>query len=202
LLPTFVAMKKIDFYIATFCCILFLACQQKNKTNTPTFNKDSSEFVPAIALLKTDIETIKRNPYFIYKTTEIKGHKKDSIPLTNDMFLKEIAPILQCDIATIQLKNKYKEVSFLDKSTNSTTFIYTALDTNLLVKSQTILLDQDNNSLKRLSISTFINNPDSSIATSYYWKAKKSLLITKVIVYKNGKEKQIKQLINWNDLAY
>ncbi len=187
--------------------ILSASCKQKenNKIVKPATaqSKDSSTSFPIMELLKEDIREVQKIPYFIYKkTTSIKDNKFiDSVAVSPEQFAQIITPLLLIDIASSAVKDKFKEVAFQDLSTQSISIVTSSIDATTEVRSVTTLLSDETNKLKSFFAVTENNSQDTLKKTTYYWKAGKSLTISKSIQLKGKTLKETKEFINWNDIA-
>ena len=187
--------------------LLSASCKQKenNKIVKPATaqSKDSSTSFPIMEMLKEDIKEVQKIPYFIYKkTTSIKDNKViDSVAVSPEQFAQLIAPLLQIDIAGSKVKDKFKEVAFHDLSTQSISIVTSSIDDATEVRSVTTLLNDETNKLKSFFAVTENNIQDTVKQTNYYWKAGKSLTISKSIQLKGKTLKETKEFINWNDIA-
>lgn len=190
-------------FIVVFVTVLFViaGCKNSKPVQPDSRNQeDTSSRFPIMEMIKEDALDIEKTPYFIYKTTTIGQEKKysDSSAIAAADVLKLISPVLNIDISSKKNRIRYKEVSFQDLTTNSISIITTSLDKDDDLKSVTALLNNETNKLKTAYIVFGKANSDSIIKTTYYWKAGKSILITKSIT-KNNVIQDIRQFINWND---
>ncbi len=198
----------IKLIVVTISVVLLSAsCKQKenNKIVKPATaqSKDSSTSFPIMELLKEDIREVQKIPYFIYKkTTSIKNNKFiDSVAVSPEQFAQIITPLLLIDIASSAVKDKFKEVAFQDLSTQSISIVTSSIDATTEVRSVTTLLSDETNILKSFFAVTENNSQDTIKKTTYYWKAGKSLTISKSIQLKGKTLKETKEFINWNDIA-
>lgn len=198
----------IKLIVGTISVVLLSAsCKQKenSKIDKPTNvqSRDSSTSFPIMELLKEDIREVQKTPYFIYKkTTSIKDNKIiDSVAVSPEQFAQIITPLLLIDIASSAVKDKFKEVAFQDLSTQSISIVTSSIDAATEVRSVTTLLNDETNKLKSFFAVTENNVEDTLKKTTYYWKAGKSLTISKSIQLKNKTLKETKEFINWNDIA-
>jgi hypothetical protein len=198
----------IKLIVVTICVVLLSAsCKQKenNKTLKPATaqSKDSSTSFPIMEMLKEDVKEVQKIPYFIYKkTTSVIDNKFiDSFAVSTEQFAQLIAPLLQIDIASNTVKDKFKEVAFHDLSTQSISIVTSSIDGTTEVRSVTTLLDDETNKLKSFFAMVESNLRDTLKRTNFYWKAGKSLTISKSIQLKGKTLKETKEFINWNDIS-
>ena len=191
----------IKYIIAT--CILgslFFACKNKNNTKQPTITADTTQPFPVAELMQAEFEDVLHTPYFMYIITKKENEKKqDSITIQNKEFSKLIEPLIKINLNTKQFKTKFKETAFDDLSTQSITIITSSLDKNISFKNVTTLLNNETNKLKSMYFLFNETSGDSSVKTTYYLKANKSLTINKVVQFKNQTPTGITKFINWND---
>ena len=187
--------------------LISISCKQKGNKSVeePTTNqsKDSSSSFPIMEMLKEDVKEVQKIPYFIYKKTIsiIDNKFIDSVAVSTEQFAQLIAPLLQIDIASNTIKDKFKEVAFHDLSTQSISIVTSSIDGATEVRSVTTLLDDETNKLKSFFAVMESNLQDTLKRTNYYWKAGKSLTISKSIRLKGKTLKETKEFINWNDIA-
>lgn len=192
-------------FIVVFISVILLVvgCKHSKPALPVSANQgDTSSRFPIMEMIREDALDIEKTPYFIYKTTMIGQEKKysDSSAISAAEVLRLISPVLKIDIGSTEKRTKYKEVSFQDLTTNSITIITTSLDESDELKSLTALLNNETNKLKTVFAVFGRANSDSSIKTTYYWKAGKSILITKSVT-KNNMIQDTREFINWNDIA-
>ena len=194
--------------IIAFATIALLSTSCKNKKNTPEkqaskATADTTKGFPIIDLLREDVEDVKKTPYYLYKKTAIGegGLYKDSIQVSREDFAKMLSPILSINTIDSIAKGKFKEVAFHDLSTQSYSIITTPTSNNNQLKSITTLLNDETNKLKNIFFVFEKTTADSSVKTTYFWKAGKSLRISKSVESKGKKAMEEKQFINWNDVA-
>ena len=198
----------IKLIVITISVVLIsISCKQKGNKSVeePTTNqsKDSSSSFPIMEMLKEDVKEVQKIPYFIYKKTIsiIDNKFIDSVAVSTEQFAQLIAPLLQIDIASNTIKDKFKEVAFHDLSTQSISIVTSSIDGATEVRSVTTLLDDETNKLKSFFAVMESNLQDTLKRTNYYWKAGKSLTISKSIRLKGKTLKETKEFINWNDIA-
>ena len=200
----------IMFKLIVITISFFLFCSScKQKENKKIANpastqpKDSSTSFPIMEMLREDAGDVQKTPYFIYKiTSSVKENKIiDSVALSPEKFTELIKPIIQIDISSNAVKDKFKEASFHDLSTQSISIVTTSIDDATEVRSVTALLNDETNKLKSFFAVMENNLNDTLKRTTYYWKAGKSLTIGKSIQVAGKTLKETKEFINWNDIA-
>ena len=195
---TYHSMKKaiIPFVVIG---IVFLACKGKSNQSLKDNKVDTSHFFQIAVIFQKDLKEIDATPYFIYKIEKI-GDKKDSTAI-NTAILKQMAQqFFKPDISSDDLKPKYKESIFEDKTTGSITINYSTLDKELEVQTVDIIMKKDGETVKNIFIRKFFNyGTDSSAIEQLSWKPGERFQIVRSVQKKDNTETNYQTLVVWNE---
>jgi hypothetical protein len=186
---------KLIFFV--LIAILVGACSEKSNNLQASKNNDTTNFYPLNVMLDNQIGDLQRSPFYIYKKTTINNKVVDSIPFPLDSLSKVIQQFKAYNIDTVGKKEYYTESSFQDLSTNSISLVYTTTNSNMEVINQTILLNQDNNTLKNALVRVVQKNTNNQI--QFNFKPNKSLRISTIKVQNGAQDIVENVFINWND---
>lgn len=191
------------FFLLLFIVVSFTQC--KNKKNNSAVNTsvtDTTTFFPVNDFIKEDIKDVQQNPYHIYKITNHKPGKRDSITISVDDFILLANSFLEKDITTTPLKSLFKESVFHDLTTKSITLSYATTDSISDIKNVTVLLDDKNNKPKRVFIRSYYDKGNYFLNEQLNWKVGKSFQIIKSTYEKSGNESEEETTVIWNDKSY
>ncbi len=189
-----------NILVIIFSVIIF-SCHQKpvakNKTSAAK-NADTTVFYPVADFIKKQIQLVDSTPFYIYKIT-IRNNKKDSIKIHTKQFDSLANEFIRYNISDPSIKKNYKEVVFDDETTNSYTLSYSTHDSTMFIQTIDVLLDRDNQFVKRIFMTTFENKNDTIINSKLGWKPDKNFYINKIIDLPNGKEITEQNSIVWDN---
>ena len=193
-------MKRTVFFI---CCTLLFAsisCKQKptsveEKMNA---NKDTITFFPVAEYIKQQINHIDSTPYFLYCIHVAEG-RKDSTTIDKKVFDSLATIFTRYNISDSLVKKKYSETIFNDLSTQSYTLSYRTSDTTLPLQSVDVLLNPDNQQVKRIFWTIQNNKAGKTIIEKVGWKANHRFYINRTILLSDGKELTEQNTVVWND---
>jgi hypothetical protein len=190
-----------------FIAVIFLfsffasACHQKISHQNIFAEKkqtDTTVFYPVADFLKKQIQTVDSTPFYIYRIRIIDG-KKDSAKISAKQFDSLAKAFVAFDISDSAIKKNYKENVFEDASTKSLTFNYTTKDSTMFIQSIDALLDEDDQHVKRIFMTTFENKDGNDIYSKMGWKPNRNFYINRDIHLVNGKEATEQNMIVWNN---
>ena len=194
-------MKKIFYFSCLILTIIIGSCKSHHTTvAAENATADTTHFFPVVDYIMSDINDVKKIPYFIFKIRTI-NKKRDSTNITVIDFEKYVRPFLQFDITKQPLKSQLKESSFHDNSTKCNTLIYTPVNANIGdIRDVTVLLDEKTDKVKNIFIQTTRQIKDTTINENLQWKSRKSFRITTI---KRAKDyyKEETNYISWNDAS-
>jgi hypothetical protein len=189
-------MKIVMVVIVLFCAVSCQTGKSPEKAKTPM--ADTAKFYPLAGFFRKQMEYVDLRNFLIYRVT-IKDGKKDSSALSKEQFLAWAQVFLNRSISAPAVKALYKETVFHDLSTHSYTLNYSPAGHSAEVQNIDILLDEDNNFVKRVFIRAAYNRGDTAIDEQCSWKADKSFQVNRFLQTKNGYTSTELNLINWND---
>jgi len=159
--------------------ILLLGCNTNKGGNGRAVTSDSAVFYPVKQYFLQQIHEADSAAVFIYKTTSENG-RRDSAVLNKKQFDSLAEFFLLYDISDKRVHNQYKENIFLDETTHSYTFNYTAADSFLALKSLDILLDIGSTQVKRVFLTVAKNVGGHYITVKAGWKTGDRFFINKL----------------------
>ncbi len=143
-----VAIKGV---IIWFVAMVLWGCKNKTGGTNKTVTSDTAVFYPVKEYFLQQIREVDSSAGFIYKTT-LENGRADSTALSKKQFDSLAQFFLRYDISDKRVRNYYKENIFLDETTHSYTFNYTAADDLLPLKRLDVLLDVGSTQVKRVFI--------------------------------------------------
>jgi hypothetical protein len=191
-------MKLTGYYVFLLLSVTILSCKQPASHLAVAPPKDTTIFYPVNSFLKQQIGNVDATPYYIY-IIRIIDQKRDSATVSKKQFDSLAAPFIACNISDSSLKKFYTESLFDDQTTRSYTFSYRTTDSNMTVQSIDVLLNRENQQVKRVFMNTFQNFGDSSITLKMGWKTDRNFYINRIVQYKNGKEQITQNRVVWDD---
>lgn len=117
------------------CALFAFACSGNNGNDSPAGNTEDSvasqmaqdsaaeKFFPVLDFMKSEVRTVDSLPVGI-KVYRTEGEKKDSGYLKPEEFHQLTDEFLTTELESSQFKKNYKESSFYDRSTKTSTFHY------------------------------------------------------------------------------
>src|SRR5262245_58681333 len=124
--------------------MLIYSCQSPS-SNTPsgdtTRDTVKKNYLPVADLLKSEIAAVDSFPMLI-RRYELAGSRKDSSVLTVAEFDRIAREFLQPGLDSAWFANHFTESSFLDQTTDLTSFTYSTKDTGYGLKRVDVLLKQ------------------------------------------------------------
>jgi hypothetical protein len=175
-------MKKgVAFILILSAIILLQNCKGKSKTGSSfTETSDTVTFFPVNLYIQGQMVKVDSFATSIYKIT-IAGNNRDSAAITKQEFRQLAQPFLEYDISSKQLHKFYKENDFIDATTKSIIFNFTAMDSTLPLRSIDVLMDSTGTQLKNIFISKEKSAGDSTIVEKDGWKNGESFFINRSI---------------------
>lgn len=197
----------LKYVLISLIILLTTSCKNKDEENKNTASvenaavSDSSapdSFFPVSNYIRGQINDIRSkgvNPV-IYTTA---GTRTDSSWLKAEDFEKEMAPFLEINIDTANLKDLFSEKKFLDQTLNAYTFSYDpkgALPDTLSLRHWDIYVDPGTNKIRRIYlIKTIKENKEQQLT----WQSDKWCKVVTIGKDKNDNsivEKEV--LIKWD----
>ncbi|MCY7422478.1 MAG: hypothetical protein LH478_12140 [Chitinophagaceae bacterium] len=180
--------------------MLFLfCCKPKPGVPTQSSNTDTVQFYQIAQFVTTQVNDVKKTPYYIFKKTNINGYI-DSVQIDNSQFETLAHQFEVPDISELPLKKEYVENAFFDETTKTYTLNYSTKNKELEVQNIDVLLNADGSTLKRIFIRKFfIYNADSSAIEQLSWKPNEQFQISRVVQKPGQKETMYQSTIVWNE---
>ncbi|WP_153796998.1 hypothetical protein [Foetidibacter luteolus] len=175
------------------------SCKTGTSEKQPDTNAaaDSAVFYPVHEFFTEQVKDVDSTPYYLYIVTQ-KKDRRDSTRLAKEKF-DELAKQFTClNTNTIDFKRNYQENIFDDQSTGSITFTYTAKDKNRPLQNITILLNNENQRVKRIFTTTMRNSGDTVIIEKNGWKTDESFYINRIIQLPGQPEQTETNTVVWN----
>jgi hypothetical protein len=194
-------MKIASAIIVLALSIFTMSCHQKPSQQNiieAKKNIDTVTFYPVTDFLKKQIQTVDSTPFYIYRISIIDG-KKDSVKISAKQFDSLAHAFVVSDISDSTIKKNYKENVFEDASTKSITFNYTTKDSTMFIQSIDVLLNEDDQRVKRIFMSTFENKNGIDIISKMGWKPDRNFYVNRDIHFANGKESTEQNMIVWDN---
>jgi hypothetical protein len=170
----------MKYLVAFWFLFIVIGCSE-NKTPGVQVNNDTVQFFQLKQFINSEIAGVKRTPYFIFRIVEQEG-KKDSTPVSNDAFVQMSQPFIDADINDPKLKKYYTESVFADQSTASYVLNYTANDASMQVQNIDVMLNAEDQKVKRIDIRKIYNLNDTSFTEHLVWKPNESFQVIKTAV--------------------
>lgn len=184
-------MKKIIVII--MLGISLLSCKDYQVNN----NKDIV-FYDVKSFIEKEIQDVTATPYLIQQITT-KDSKKDSLVIDTTAFKNWCNFFLARDINTPKLRPAYTESIFHDLGNRTYTLNYTLKQADLPVQMMDVLLNEDNNRVKRIFIKSIERKGDTVLIEQLSWKAGKSFQVNRSYQKSNGSSSDESIQIIWND---
>jgi hypothetical protein len=191
----FCQMNKALFFLLLTLSACGTKQQQPEQTQS---KKEETRFFDVRHYITTDLEDIKKTPYYIYKLDIVNG-KKDSTTVTAAEAADFANGFLTPDINDPAIKQYYKENIFQDRTINSFTITYTTTNKDLEIQNLDVLLKEDGSTVKRLFIRKFLNENDTARMEQWSWKPGESFEVNRLITPENKQEISHRTIIVWNE---
>lgn len=176
----------------------YISCKPKAPADEKETIVDTSKFFQVSQYINSQIEEVKKVPYYIYKLDIVNG-KQDSSVINNTTFGQLAAQFLKPDINDEKLKPNYKESIFEDQTTASVTFNYSAKDKDLELQNVDVILASDHETVKRLMMRKYYNYKDSSVIEQLSWKTGERFIINRAVQLPDNVEVQKQTIVVWNE---
>lgn len=164
----------------------------------PPAPADTSRYYSLESFYRAQIEYVDLRNFPIYRIHTV-DNKKDSATMTKDEFVAFANGLFYSQTFRPADKRRYRESVFEDESTDSYTLSYAALDTGLTVRSVDILLNRQNNAVKRVFVkSLYRPSADTLVEQVFSLKTDKSMQLNKTITAQGYHRTELEN-INWND---
>ena len=189
--------------VLLICSSILIGCQScKQKpaavADKAMNDKDTITFFPVTDFIRQQLSHIDSTPYFLYRIRLTEG-KKDSTTIDKKIFDSLAATLTRYNISDTAVKKKYTETIFNDQSTDSFTMSYRTTDGSLPLQSVDVLLNRDNQQVKRIFWIIIYNKQGNTVTEKAGWKTNHSFYINRTIQRPDGKETSEQNMVVWND---
>lgn len=166
-------------------CLLLLfatACHSNSKPAKPE-NTDSATaqkaFLPIANYLQGEISFVDSTPLAILKY-DIRDKKRDSAYIQQSEFNQLAQQFLRPELAPDSFQQNYTENSFVDETTKSLTFTYSAINKTTALQRADVLIvpTGTSNQVKSIYLQENYMTGDTQVVKKLYWEARKQFEIT------------------------
>jgi hypothetical protein len=177
-------------------------CSDKQKSNQePAADTEQiKEYFPVYDFLSTEISNVDSLPVGL-KYYHTSNGKTDSGYITHTDFDKLVSLFTPAEIKPEKFKNDFKETSFYDRASKTSTFMYQPLQTDNPVKRIDILTKATDSydKVSSIYIHAVRTTRDSSVVNKMIWRSGRFMQLNQEINYpgKPSAERQIK--VVWNN---
>jgi hypothetical protein len=191
-------MKK-TFLVIFLVPAIFFSCKEKKDT-TPTAAQDEKKsYFPVADFLRGQIHSLDSMPVAFLQII-IAGNKSDSSYIKQPEFHQLAQNFIFPETAPGVFEKKFKENLFLDQTTKSATFNYTATDSGSALNRIDVLATPDELISKVSSVfmqeSTISN--DTSIVRKLLWQTNKEFEIIQIVQVPNKPKAISQRIVIWN----
>lgn len=179
--------------------LIIAACKQNTGVQQQSTSLDTVQFFQVAEFVASQINDVKKTPYFIYQKNEVDG-KIDSSVISNNQFETLASRFKEPDINNPAIKKDYIESGFFDQTTNTYTLNYSTRNKDLEIQNIDVLLNEDASTLKRIFIRKFFTyKNDSSAIEQLSWKPDMEFKISRAVQIPGHKDKVYQSTIVWNE---
>jgi len=127
-------------------------------------------------------------PLAVEKIVKLNGVTIDSNYIDKAAFKAAIATFISIDPNTIELRSRYKEISFQDLTIPALTFSITSKDATLPLQQADILLNPDTKKVKHVVLNIITALGDSTVTKRILWDHNMKCQIMESIEHSSGKQ--------------
>jgi hypothetical protein len=156
-------------------CLFFQFCNDPGPAQATQTAPDTASaaknYFPVIDFIRSEIKYVDSLPVGIMKYVSLNG-QKDSGYIKLDEFHQLAEEFLPRELNDSNFIDNYEESSFYDRSTKTSTFLYTAKDKSMPVQRVDVLSkpDQVYDKVTSIYIQKNISSDDSFVIKKLYWK--------------------------------
>lgn len=184
-------------YILILLVSAGLAGCKNNSSTASAGNIDSSAkpfadtavkaYFPVIDFLKGEISAVDSLPVGILKYTT-RGKKIDSAYIKPEEFHRLANEFLPAELQSPGFEKEFIETSFFDKSTHSSTFLYTTKNRNLSLQRVDVLSASGEvyDKIKSIYIEKIARSGDTAITQKLYWKPERNFQMSTLTTKGSG----------------
>jgi hypothetical protein len=183
------------FLVALTGITILWSCKDQKEPAAASATAEKKSFFPVIDFLKGQIRYVDSLPSAILKVA-INNGKADSSFIERDEFNKLAQDFILPDLEKNSFQKNFKENSFIDQTTQSATFNYTANDAASKLQRVDVLAtaDEQYSKVKSVFIQQSNSNKDSLTVKKLFWQTNKRLQII-TIKHAAGQQNVISQLL-------
>jgi hypothetical protein len=166
-----------------------------------TAASEPSPYFPVYGYLKSDIQYVDSLPVGIMKYKVAAGKMIDSSYIKLEEFHKLADDFLTSELIDPAFSKTYKESSFFDRSSNTSTFLYKTNDTSAIVKRIDVVTGKGDvyDEVKSIYIEKIETKDNLELVKKLYWKPKRNFQIITVYPESNGKQKSEIIKVVWDN---
>jgi hypothetical protein len=194
---------KIHYYPGFAMLLICWACSDskpdKKATAAPA-RVEKKNYFPVLDYLKSEVAFVDSFPLGIVKYRSDRG-KKDSAFIKTAEFDSLAREFLAPDLDSAGFEENYSESSFLDQTSQSLTFTYSAINPRNRVKRVDVLATPDPamDKVKSIYIEKSYSSGDTSFTKKMYWKAKKNFQIISIWQTPNQPAQSSQMKVVWDN---
>lgn len=172
------------------------SCHAESTENRQDSSGVETRFFPLEEYLKSEIAGVDSSDKIIMKLVS-NGETVDSSIISKDQFQRLAAPFMSFDISDSALRRHYKQDIFLDLSTASFSFTYTAKDVNQPDQYIHVLVDTLTESAKQLFINQRTQQDNEIISRKMGWKTGSSFYINTIFQFPQRQDSITLLSVKW-----
>lgn len=171
-------MKPIALIIFTLCLFSSGCSNQSNPSDVQKTDTTRKDFLPVQGFIKSEIAWVDSFPAKIVKYTIENGHKDSSI-IDLKIFDSLAKDFLSPELEKPAFENNFTESSFMDQTSESLTFTYSAQNNKTAIRRVDVLatpsLELDR--VKSIYMEKTVDGADGKWLKKMYWKSKSNFQI-------------------------
>jgi len=144
-------------------------------------------YFPVSDFLRGEISAVDSLPVGILKYTT-RGKKTDSAYIKPEEFHQLANQFISDDLSSPRFERSFAETSFFDRTTNSSTFLYTAKDSALKVQRVDVISATGDvyDKIKSIYVETTDRQGATLIVKKMYWKPERNFQISTLVTGPSG----------------
>ncbi len=193
-----IASYSIFFLLGIFFLFAWgsAACNGKSKTTSPDSIDIEKPFFPVDAYFKSEIENADASDSIFMKLSS-NGKTIDSATITAAQLNELAAPFTEHNIADPSMKELYKQDIFLDLSTNSYSFTYSAKSEMLPIQYLHVLVDTITETARRVFINERLHKNDTTVTRKMGWKTGEGFYINTIFQIPDRPDSVTQLSVKW-----
>jgi hypothetical protein len=192
-------MKKI-FLIPVAGLVLFFSCKEQKPGGADTNHAGKKGYFPVVDFIKGQIHDVDSLPLALLQIV-IANNRKDSSYIKQNEFHELAQNFILPEAEPGNFEKKFKENLFLDQTTRSATFNYTAEDSATRVKRIDVLATPDELLSKVMSVfiqENYTRN-DTTIVRKLLWETNKEFEIILIVQPPNQPRTMTQTIVIWDE---